>query len=124
MFYGCGWELMRKLDTVTHQGSKLTLSMIKWGVLRRAALARIGQGAGSPALFIPRYEIAIYEGSQSVVFSQRPTMLFYYPDEETALEKWDELVGIVKVGGLYAISEFIRNGDPRKQGFLTNFRSV
>jgi hypothetical protein len=116
---------MGKLATVTHEGSEITLSMVKWGVLRRTMLsftrpniARLG--VGWPTSFIPQYEIAIYGGSPKVVFSKQPTFIFYYPDKETALEKWDELVAIIKQGGLYGTGEFIRDGDPKKQGVLTN----
>jgi hypothetical protein len=72
---------MGKLATVTHEGSEIILSMIKWGALRRMMLscmhpinARLG--VGSPTQFIPQYEIAIYDGSSKVVFPSNPHSFF------------------------------------------------
>lgn len=120
---------MGRLETVTHEGSEITMSMIKWGVLRRTMLSLMHRGSarpsvGAPCQFVPQYEIAIYDGSPKVVFSKQPTFIFYYPDRETALEKWDELGAIIRTGGLYGTTgEFIRDGNPRKQGVLTNLPS-
>ena len=109
---------MGKLATVAHEGSEITLSMIKWGALRRMLNSRSTIfGAVAPTPFIPQYEIAIYDGSSKAIFSKKPIFIFFYPDKETALEKWDELVEIIEQGGLYGkTEEFIRDGDPRKQG--------
>jgi hypothetical protein len=114
---------MGELATVAYEGSEITLSMVKWGVLRRTLLSWMPSDNTRPCRFIPQYEIAVYDGSPKVVFSKQPTLVFYYPDKETAFEKWDELLAIVKQGGLYGAGEFIRDGDPRKQGVLTNLPS-
>src|SRR5215210_6449101 len=98
--------------------------MIKWGGLRRTMLSWTGNNG--PCMFIPRYEIAVYEGSPKVVLlCKEPTYKFFYLDKETASEKWDELVAILSKYGLLSteIGEFIRDGNPRKQGVMTNFPS-
>ena len=119
---------MGELATVAYEGSEITLSMVKWGVLRRTMLAWMHPintrlGVETPCQFIPQFEIAIYDGSPQVVFSKQPTFVFYYPDKETALGKWGELLALIKHGGLYGTREFIRDGDPRKQGVLANIPS-
>jgi hypothetical protein len=104
---------MGKVVVVNHGGSQITLSMVKWSV-RRLALywgkkLRI-------ALFIPKYEIAVYDGGPKVVFSENPYIIFYYPNKKLAFQKWDELVGIFTDRGLYAVPDFIRAGHPHEQG--------
>jgi hypothetical protein len=70
------------------------------------------------SLFIPKYEIAVYEGDPKVVFSQKPAYIFYYSNECIALKKWDELVSVLARDGIFGTAEFIRAGHPREQGFL------
>jgi hypothetical protein len=115
---------MGELATVTYEGSEITLSMVKWGVMRRTALSWMPSDTARPCRFIPQYEIAIFDGPPKVVFSQQATLIFYYPDKQTAFEKWDELQAVLRERGLYGAVRFIGNGDPRKQGVLTNFPNV
>ncbi len=61
---------MRKFAVVRHSEDEITLSMIGWGWVRRLALFW-GKKLGVInryyiALFIPKYEIAVYEGKGSV----------------------------------------------------------
>jgi hypothetical protein len=116
---------MGELVTVAHDGSEITLSMIKWGAVRRWMLSKT-RGSDAPARFVPEYEIAIYEGSPKVVLSKNPIFKFFYRDKETALEKLDELAAIIKQDGLNGdgIWEFASKGDPRKQGFLGKLPSL
>jgi len=67
---------MRKFAVVRHSEDEITLSMVSWGWVRRLALFW-GKKLGIInryyiALFIPRYEIAVYEGGPKVVFFQSP----------------------------------------------------
>jgi len=118
---------MGELVTVTHKGSEITLSMIKWGALRRMVLSQtLRSSPSAPTLFVPRYEVAIYNGSPKTVVSTKPTYVFYFPDQETAYEKWDELVEAIKHDGLYGegLQQLIRDSDRRKQGFVANLPSL
>lgn len=87
---------MGKIAVVHHGGSKITLSMIRFGLPRRMLLHlarrfRLVDRFRFP-LFTPKYEIAIFDGSPKVVFSLRnPHFVFYYPDANTASRKWGEL---------------------------------
>ena len=65
---------MRKFAIVWHSEDEITLSMVRWGWVRRLALFW-GKKLGIInryfiALFIPKYEIAVYEGG--TVFFQSP----------------------------------------------------
>jgi hypothetical protein len=65
---------MGKVAVVNHRGSQITLSMVKWSVRRLALywgkkLRLINRL--SIALFIPKYEIAVYDGGPKVVFSEK-----------------------------------------------------
>jgi hypothetical protein len=92
----------------TSEGSVVTLSMIKWGMLRRgAARALPGQ---LPTQFIPRYEIAIYDGKVGL----KPYLTVFYADEETALKGWDELPKMIGIFSLSGLHLFLR-GDPQKE---------
>ena len=112
---------MGKVAVVSRGDSEITLSMVRWRA-RRFTLFW-GKKLGivnrfSIALFIPKYEIAVYDGGPKVVFSQKPYIIFYYPTAKIAVQKWEELTVIFKDGGLYAsaLSDFIRSGHPREQG--------
>jgi hypothetical protein len=115
---------MGNLTVITHKGSQITLSMIKWGALRKfrlAVLKRFGfMNRLQVAVFIPHYEIAIFEGEPSVVFSKKPFMIFYFPNHKIAQEKFNEIAALIQREGLHgkSITAFIRNGKPREQGFL------
>lgn len=114
---------MGKIAVIDHAGTKITLSMIKFGLPRRILLsiARKFQMVDPyrfPA-FIPRYEIAVFNGGPKVVFSlSTPDVVFYYPDEDTATRKWTELSVAIQQDGLFgkAVDHFIRYAHPHEQG--------
>lgn len=95
----------------TNDGSLVTLSMIKWGMLRRGA-ARALPGP-LPTRFIPRYEIAVFDGGISL----KPYLTVFYADEEAALRGWDEFAKIIGKFGLDGLQVF-SGGDPRKEALL------
>jgi hypothetical protein len=114
---------MGQVAVVDHAGTKITLSMIKFGLPRRVLLRlekkfRMIDRYRFP-LFTPKYEIAVFDGGPKVVFSLRnPSHVFYYPDADTASRKWAEPAAAVERGGLHGdeIVQFIRDGNPREQG--------
>ena len=115
---------MGEIRIASYEGSEITLSMVKWGAIRRSLLY-LGKrfrfvNRFSVALFVPRYEIALYKGNPRVVFSKRPSIVFYYPDKAIALAKLEELVTIVQQGGILGkpLQEFLRNGAPREQSAM------
>lgn len=112
---------MGKVAVVNHGGSEITLSMVRWRARRLALFC--GKKLGiinrfSDAPFVPKYEIAVYDGGPKAVFSEKPYIVFYYPNAKVAFQKWDELAAIFKDGGLHTsqLSDFIRAGHPREQG--------
>jgi hypothetical protein len=112
---------MGKFAVVDHAGEKITLSMVKLGVMKRMLL-RLAKKFRMVdryefALFSPRYELAVFDGP-SIVLSPMPHFIFYYPDTDTATRKWNELTAAVELGGLCGgqFIDFIRNADPREQG--------
>lgn len=119
-----GTIVVGKVAVVAFEGSEFTLSMVKWGVIRRTALF-LGKkfrliNQFTIALFVPRYEIAIFEGSPKAMFHKRPDIIFYYPDKDIAVAKLEELTELVRQGGSFGgpVMDFLRNGVPRQQGFL------
>ena len=114
---------MGKIAVLNHGGAEITLSMIRWRT-RRLALF-LGKkfriiNRFSIALFVPKYEIAVYYGGRKTVFSRKPIYIFYYPDAGIALKKWDELTAILTAEGLFGVADFIRAGHPREQGLVSN----
>jgi hypothetical protein len=85
-------DIFGKLRVVQWNGFDFTLSLIRWGILRRYR-ARRGKITffDTGALFIPKYEIAVYEGAPAVVYSEAPEMVFYYPDKASALVRLGDL---------------------------------
>ena len=121
---------MRKFVVVRHSEAEITLSMVRWGCVRRLALFW-GKNLGIInryyiGLFIPKYEIAVYEGraegsvSSKLVFFQKPLYIFYYPDAVIASKKWDELASILEHEGIFGTADFIKAGHPREQGLISN----
>jgi tetratricopeptide (TPR) repeat protein len=101
----------------TEDGSVATLSMIRWGMLRRG-LARV-----MPWLlltrFIPRYEIAIYDGRVGL----KPYLTIFYVDQETALKGWNELARIIESFGLMAACQLLSGlADSRKEAWLSGVK--
>ena len=104
---------MGKVARITaDDGSPVTLSMIKWGVLRRGAVRALP--GSRPTQFIPRYEIAVYNGGVGL----KPYLTVFYADEETAIKGWDELAKIIGNFGLIGLQVFSRWGDPQKEAAL------
>jgi hypothetical protein len=77
------------------------------------AAARTGNEHRTGALFIPKYEIAVYEGAAPVVFSKAPEMVFYYPDKAAALLRLGDLESAIVEGGLDGAPtlDFIRDAN-------------
>ncbi len=106
---------MGKVATITtNEGSVVTLSMIKWGVLRRGGLRALPATARQTQ-FIPRYEVAVYNGSGGL--GLKPNLTVFYADEETALKGWDELAKITEGFGLIGLQMFSGAADPRMEAW-------
>lgn len=116
---------MGKVAVLNHAGTKITISMIKFGWPRRILLRlAVRFRMFDPTtikfpVFIPRYEIAVFNGSPKIVFSLRtPDLVFYYPSVDIATRKWAELTAAVQQGGIFgeALDHFVRDAHPREQG--------
>jgi hypothetical protein len=46
--------------------------------------------------------------------------IFYYPNAVIASRTWDELVSILEREGIFGTADFIRAGEPREQGLVSN----
>jgi hypothetical protein len=68
--------------------------------------------------FYTKIQIGIFDGGPNL-FSNDAYYVFYYPDADTANEKWSKLVALVEQDGLHGnqLTQFIRDGNPREQGF-------
>jgi hypothetical protein len=67
-------------------------------------------------LFIPKYEIAVYEGAPEVVYSNAPEFVFYYPDKAAALLRLGDLESAIVEGGLDGapMRDFIWDANPER----------
>jgi hypothetical protein len=111
---------MGKFAVVEFEGSEITLSMVKWGAIRRSAL-RLSTSFGSGCRFVPSHELAIYEGGRKVVWSKVPYIVFYFADKKIAETKFEQLVALMRKVGISGVSGFMRDGDFREQGFLRSW---
>ena len=114
---------MGKVTVVKHGADEITLSMVRWRA--RRLMLYLGKKLGlinrfNIALFIPQYEIAVYEGGPNVVSTKKPMYIFYYPNEEIAFKKFDELASILAHGGIFGTADFIRDGHPREQSVFSS----
>jgi hypothetical protein len=104
---------MGKVAIVTFENSQITLSMVKWSVLRKALLF-LGRKLGaisrfSPTVFVPSYECAVYDGGPRSVFHKLPCFTFYFADRRLAQTKFEELKGALQNCGLYdGLTKYLR----------------
>lgn len=114
---------MGKVAVLKHAGDEITLSMVKWRV--RRPLLSLGKKLGLInrfyiALFVPKYEIAIFKGAKTWVLLSKPTDIFYYPDADIAHRKWGELKSILTADGIYGLADFIGDASSAEQGHVSN----
>jgi hypothetical protein len=115
---------MGRVVVVDHAGTKITLSMTRFRLPRRMLLRLVARFRMFDAttikfpVFIPKYEIAVFDGPPKVFSLRTPDLVFYYPDADIATRKWAELAAAVQQGGLLgeALDHFITYANPREQG--------
>ena len=87
---------MGKAAVVEFEGTRYTLSLISWGILRRTM-----QGAAAKAMmgvpFVPGYGLAVWQGAAS---TQILGLLCYFPDKQTAKEWFTKIEASIKQDGL------------------------
>lgn len=115
---------MRDVEVAKYEGSEITLSMVKWGAVRRSVRFlekefRLANPLCTPP-FVPHYEIALFEGNPCRVLSKRPFIVFYYQEEAIARAKLEELIALVQQGRLLRepLLEFMHKGNPAEQGVV------
>jgi hypothetical protein len=110
-------DIFGKVRVVQWNGFDFTLSLIRWGILRRYR-ARRGKITffDTGALFIPKYEIAVYKGDPPFDINT-PEMVFYYPDKAAALLRLGDLEAAISEGGLDGapLRDFIQDANPKRQ---------
>jgi hypothetical protein len=109
---------MGELAIVTFEEKTFTLSMVRWGFLRRRKSNKQGFMRLTGASFIPKYEIAVYDGKPSVVFKLGlPETVFYYPDKQLAMENFHDLRAAIAEGGIFGerFRRLISAAEPQKQ---------
>jgi hypothetical protein len=114
------WAAPGKARVVRWNGQDVTLSLVQWGPFRRRR-ARRGKTTflDTGARFIPRYEIAVFEGGAraGTLDTGKPEMVFYYPDKRAALLRFEDLRSAILEGGLdgSSLRDFIHDADLRRQ---------
>ena len=109
---------MGKLAAVTFEEKTFTLSMVRWGFLRRYKSNKQRFMSLTGASFIPKYEIAVYDGKPSVISKLGfPEAVFYYPDKQLALENFHDLRAAIAEGGIFGerFRRSISAAEPQKQ---------
>jgi hypothetical protein len=96
---------MGKVAVINYESSEITMSFVKWGILKRA-MTSIGMMSLSfrlkaPAAFVPAYELALYDGSPRVVLHEQPYIIFYFANKQIAKRRLEELEEELQKGGLH-----------------------
>lgn len=71
---------MGKVAVVKHGADEITLSMVRWRARRLMLYCEKKLGLINSfdiALFVPKYEIAVYEGGPGSVFTKKPEDIFF-----------------------------------------------
>jgi hypothetical protein len=100
---------------IANDGSTVTISMVRWGLIRRVAV-RVFSGL-LLTRFVPRHEIAIYRGPTTLTYNPYVTILI--ADEDTALARWKEFVEVIKLFGLEGLSIAFGMLDPLKEAWFS-----
>lgn len=89
---------MGRVAVVKHYDSDITLSMVKWGFLRRVVFGgtrTLKQRARALKkhliTFTPTNELAVYDGPKEAAWREKPYAVFYFADEAVANAKFDQL---------------------------------
>ena len=108
---------MGKVAKVTTPDAvSVTLSMIKWGMLRRGVVRAMGE---TPTKFVPRYEIAVFAGEAAgkVSFFGNMLMKGFYADKASVIDGWNELGTIIQTKGLMGLWVLVETANPLKKAY-------
>lgn len=102
---------------ISHESNEYTLSLVKWGFIRKV-MAKIFKA--SPFMFIPSYELAIYERKESGLKYNNPCFVFHFSDKEMATSRMNWAKELIESGGMASLIEHLHNLDPKREGIYSD----
>lgn len=97
---------------ICNESKEYTLSLVKWGIFRKL-LAKIFNA--SPFIFIPSYELAIYEKKEGKIKYNNPCFVFHYINKEIATSRMNWAKELLIKGGMESLVNNLKKFDPEKE---------
>lgn len=111
----------RHFEQIEGWGGRLTVSMVKWGVLRRLIVSAANifvrpNGVQRPS-FVPAFELAVFDSG----VRHKPVVQIYFANGEAAQRGWDYVTIAIKQQGIMGATDYvcrIRPSEMREFGKL------
>ena len=110
--------------TISHDSKVYTLSLVRWGILRKI-MAKIYKA--NPFMFMPSYDLAIYEEHEGGINYNNPCFHFLFGDRKTAISKMKWIEEKIESEGMLSFRNNLSEVtfDPKKEGiFIDNYRDL
>ncbi len=102
---------------ISYDSNDYTLSLVKWGFVRKV-MAKLFKA--SPFMFIPSYELVIYERNEGAIKYNNPCFVFHFADKEIAASRMNWAKELIESKGMESFIEHLRNFDPRREGIYSD----
>ncbi len=102
---------------ISHGSKVYTISLIRWGIIRKVFA---GIFTASPFIFIPSYELAIYERIDGVIKYNNPCFVFHFADRESATTRMNWAKELIESGGMESFVENLGNFDHKREGVYSD----
>jgi hypothetical protein len=101
---------MNAFDRIKFENEQLAISLVEWGIVRRSFTKVLRKVVRFNRIeypeFVPRYELAIFSGEAPSTL-KKPITVFYYIDEDAAVNGWNSLKQTLQSGGIVALASYL-----------------
>ncbi len=100
---------MGMLELIEGADGRFTVSMIKWGFLRRLLVSGIytvsKPNRFEQPSFVPAFELAVFSRSPL----RRPVVLIHFADDAAAKRGWEAITSAIRERGLKGATDYVCN---------------
>ena len=113
-------SIFGRTATISHDSKVYTLSLVKWGFFRKRT-AKITKA--SPFMFIPSYDLAIYDGKAGGINYNNPCFLFHFDDRKMAVSRMKWAEEKIESEGMLSFRNNLSEAtfDPKREGIYIDY---